>query len=172
MMGAMIVARLGLYSIGKASPRLRDFLKSRPPGGHPCEITIFRNERPIGFDEGILRFEDGMLVYESPHTMFRLRPQDVRVPWDKFADGPIIRAPDTRFGNTVSDSAWGFYVSDEPECRLFFLSKDAPGTSSFDGPLYAWLRQAVPVDGEAILPPLDVSPRWSYIVGGRRPPSG
>ncbi len=147
----------------RGSRRLRRALRGVPPKrACPARLTLYRDERPYGEDEGIVWFEGGALRFDGLITAFRLVPDDASLLPDAFSERleTGLSGPDLRYGSLLARAAWGFDLVAEPGVRLLFRPVAEPGYGSIHDTLYRWLFTPPHATGETILPPLESRPGY------------
>lgn len=146
-------------AIMRPHPRLRRRLRVLSARvAYPVRMTVLRDDVPFGQDDGVVSFVRGALSFEGVRTSFRIAPADVSVPKGGFADGPLMKEENWRYGNRSDGSAWGFDVVGQAGVRVYFFPLKARGYGSIYEPLYRWLMEAPVASGETLLPPLDPLP--------------
>jgi hypothetical protein len=124
---------------------LAERFRGRPH--HAVKVTIYKDWKKIGEDQGVVTFDKAMLIYEGVQTNFALGRGDVFLPEE------TLEKPDARFCNLPAGLAWGFKLADDPSIRLSFQSF-ALGTSDYiSGALAKWLQSDEMAGGIRVLPP-------------------
>jgi hypothetical protein len=113
-------------------------------------------------------FQDGMLRYYGLSTSFRLSPNVVTGPADRFDNGPFER--NKKAGNAMGDHAkaiaWGFQLRDQPDTTVWFWpNTEEEKAVRFRRDLYRWLFGAHVPNDNSILPPLSPRPKPPKPVG-------
>lgn len=149
-------------SIVKPSSELLERAKKEQRDCYLVKMTVHKDDRSIGQDEGLVFLVEDELIYEGLLTSFRIATGDVDAQIDKYANGPLMREKDERwkFGNRDGKAAWGFLLRDRPDIWVYFFPLEVARRSSIYQPLFAWFYRTPAKGTASIFPPTEPLPGY------------